>query len=199
MDCFGTYTLRMSQSVIMCLLEERLNGFGWQLKSAIPLPLGAASLLLATQHTYLKKQHIFLFIGTLVCLVFIGFYNRFSHGGQYLGVVTRSRAQFNIWSFFVPKNVPDLFTTFLHHLTYLYRYTTSSVSSPWIDLQTGLLRRLHHHSPGCLKSYVANASVRRSKNTHKRQTGFIGTATYYCCMVQKSQGQPPFGCIKPCK
>ena len=68
--------------------------------------------LLATQHTYLKKQHMFLFIGTLVCLVFIGFYNRFSHGGQYLGVVTRSRAQFNIWSFFVPKNVPDLFTTF---------------------------------------------------------------------------------------
>ena len=84
MDCFRTYfthaqtcdnvrvksatqwtasvhTLSMSQFVIMFLLEEWLNDLGGSSKNAIPLPLGAASLLLATQHTYLKKS-IFFFV-----------------------------------------------------------------------------------------------------------------------------------------
>ena len=65
---------------------------GGSSKNAIPLPLGAASLLLATQHTYLKKTYIFLFLGNLGCLVRIGFYNGFWRGRQCVGVVTRSRA-----------------------------------------------------------------------------------------------------------
>ena len=51
---------------------------GGSSKNAIPLLIGAASLL--------------LFIGILVCLGFIDFYSSFSHGGQYVGVVTLPRA-----------------------------------------------------------------------------------------------------------
>ena len=65
---------------------------GGSSKNAIPLPLGAASLLLATQHTYLKKSIFFLFLGNLGCLVRIGFYNGLWRGRQCVGVVTRSRA-----------------------------------------------------------------------------------------------------------
>ena len=61
-------------------------------KNAIPLPLGAASLLLATQHTCLKNTIFFLFLGNLACLVRIGFYNGLWRGRQCVGVVTRSRA-----------------------------------------------------------------------------------------------------------
>ena len=50
-------------------------------KKAIPLPLCAASLLSATQRTY-SKNRFFFFIGILPCYVFIGFCNRFSHGGE---------------------------------------------------------------------------------------------------------------------
>ena len=35
-------------------------------------------------NTRILKNPDFLFIGILVCLVFIGFYSRFSHGGQYV-------------------------------------------------------------------------------------------------------------------
>ena len=79
----------------MFLLEEWLNDLGGSSKNAIPLPLGAASLLLATQHTYLKKPIFFLFLGNLGCLVRIGFYNGLWRGRQCVGVVTRSRAQIN--------------------------------------------------------------------------------------------------------
>ena len=65
---------------------------GGSSKNAIPLPLGAASLLLATQHTCLKKSIFFLFLGNLACLVRIGFYNGLWRGRQCVGVVTRSRA-----------------------------------------------------------------------------------------------------------
>ena len=61
-------------------------------KNVIPLPLGAASLLLATQHTYLKNPYFFWFLGNLGCLVHIGFYNGLWRGRQCVGVVTRSRA-----------------------------------------------------------------------------------------------------------
>ena len=65
---------------------------GGSSKNAIPLPLGAASLLSATQHTGLKKSIFFLFLGNLACLVRIGFYNGLWRGRQCVGVVTRSRA-----------------------------------------------------------------------------------------------------------
>ena len=65
-------------------------------KNAIPLPLGAASLLLATQHTCLKKSIFFLFLGNLACLVRTGFYNGLWRGRQCVGVVTRSRAYINL-------------------------------------------------------------------------------------------------------
>ena len=67
---------------------------GGSSKNAIPLPLGAASLLLATQHTCLKKSIFFLFLGNLACLVRTGFYNGLWRGRQCVGVVTRSRAYF---------------------------------------------------------------------------------------------------------
>ena len=65
---------------------------GGSSKNAIPLPLGAASRLLATQHTYFKKSIFFVFLGNLGCLVRIGFYNGLWRGRQCVGVVTRSRA-----------------------------------------------------------------------------------------------------------
>ena len=65
---------------------------GGSSKNAIPLPLGAASLLLAIQRTYLKKSRFFSFLGNLGCLVRIGFYNGLWRGRPCVGVVTRSSA-----------------------------------------------------------------------------------------------------------
>ena len=75
---------------------------GGSSKNAIALPLGAASLLLATQHTHLKKSIFFLFLGNLGCLVRIGFYNGLWRGRQCVGVVTRSRAYiYHTWMVWV--------------------------------------------------------------------------------------------------
>ena len=88
MDCFRTYLTH----VAICDNVPVGRMVEWFGKNAIPLPLGAASLLFATQHTYLKNPYFFLFLGNLGCLVRIGFYNGLWRGRQCVGVVTRSRA-----------------------------------------------------------------------------------------------------------
>ena len=94
-------------------------------KNVIPLPLGAASLLLATQHTYLKNPYFFWFLGNLGCLVRIGFYNGLWRGRQCVGVVTRSRAYlYSMQSidFLVPKigGTDHIWHNSLQGNTYIY-------------------------------------------------------------------------------
>ena len=85
--------IHMSKSVITDnvrvgrMMEWGYDTLGGSSKNAIPLLIGAASLLLATQHTYFKKS--FFFIHRHSCT--LRFYC-FSHGGQYVGVVTLPRA-----------------------------------------------------------------------------------------------------------
>ena len=85
--------IHMSKSVITDnvrvgrMMEWGYDTLGGSSKNAIPLLIGAASLLLATQHTYFKKS--FFFIHRHSCM--LRFYC-FSHGGQYVGAVTLPRA-----------------------------------------------------------------------------------------------------------
>ena len=89
MECFRTYFTHV-ESVIMFLLEEWLNDFGWQLKKCHPAAIRCCFTAIGDSTHVFEKIHIFFIPRQSWMLSRIGFYNGLWRGRQCVGVVTRS-------------------------------------------------------------------------------------------------------------